>query len=159
MFVAGFIGMANLLPATIERLEGGHAVARIAGDRAVRGPAAEGLKVDDPGHADDPPERMHLRVDDPPPGLVSIPAEVVDLVFQGPVVRFDLRTPDGSPIVAHVGPEDDSAAAPTRRPGLGVPGSRSPAACCRRREHVAFSPDPQAEEIASLNPATTGAQP
>ena len=38
----------------------------------------------------------------------------MDLVFQGPVVRFDLRAPDGSPLVAHVGPEDDL---PLLRPG------------------------------------------
>ena len=60
------------------------------------------------------PERMHLRLDEPRDGLASVPAEVVDLVFQGPVVRFDLRAPDGSPIVAHVGPEDDL---PLLRPG------------------------------------------
>ena len=60
------------------------------------------------------PERMHLQVDEPAAGSSSVPAEVVDLVFQGPVVRFDLRAPDGSPLVAHVGPEDDL---PLLRPG------------------------------------------
>jgi hypothetical protein len=81
----------------------------------------------------------------------------VDLVFQGPVVRFDLRTPDGSPIVAHVGPEDDL---PLLRPGDKVSVCWEPesARFLRRREHLAFPPDPQAHEIASLNPATTGAQ-
>jgi spermidine/putrescine transport system ATP-binding protein len=157
-FVAGFIGAANLLPAVIERLEGGHAVARVAGDCDVRAPAVEGLKVSDPGTLMIRPERMHLRVDEPPPDLVSIPAEVVDLVFQGPVVRFDLRTPDGSPIVAHVGPEDDL---PLLRPGDKVSVCWEPESARflrRRGEHVAFGPDPQAEEIASLNLATTGAQ-
>jgi spermidine/putrescine transport system ATP-binding protein len=157
-FVAGFIGMANLLPAVIERLEGDHAVARVAGDRDVRAPAVEGLRVDDPGTLMIRPERMHLRVDDPPPGFVSIPAEVVDLVFQGPVVRFDLCTPDGSPIVAHVGPETDL---PLLRPGDKVLVCWEPEAARflrRRGKHVAFGPDPQADEIASLNPATTGAQ-
>ena len=48
-FVAGFIGMANLLPAVIERHEGELAVARVAGDRIVRAPAVEGLEVGDPG--------------------------------------------------------------------------------------------------------------
>jgi hypothetical protein len=116
------------------------------------------LRVDDPGTLMIRPERMHLRVDDPPPGFVSIPAEVVDLVFQGPVVRFDLCTPDGSPIVAHVGPETDL---PLLRPGDKVLVCWEPEAARflrRRGKHVAFGPDPQADEIASLNPATTGAQ-
>ena len=42
---------------------------------------------------------MHLRVDEPPAGVAAVPAQVVDLVFQGPVVRFDLQAPDGSGLV------------------------------------------------------------
>ncbi len=44
-FVAGFIGMANLLPARIEGRDGALCVARVAGERVVRAPAVEGLDV------------------------------------------------------------------------------------------------------------------
>src|SRR6185436_19933602 len=43
VFVAGFIGMANLLPAVIEGRDGELAVARVAGDRVVRAPSVEDL--------------------------------------------------------------------------------------------------------------------
>src|SRR6478609_2160174 len=43
VFVAGFIGMANLLPAEIEGRTGDLVIARLAGDRRVGAPAVEGL--------------------------------------------------------------------------------------------------------------------
>ena len=39
---------------------------------------------------------------------------MTDLVFQGPVVRLSLAGADGSPIVAHIGAEQDL---PLLRPG------------------------------------------
>jgi spermidine/putrescine transport system ATP-binding protein len=154
-FVAGFIGMANLLPARILEHEGALAVANVAGDRTVRAPAVEGLDDGDPGTLMIRPERMHLRVEEPPPGLVSVPAEVVDLVFQGPVVRFDLRTPDGSPMVAHVGPDADL---PLLRPGDRVWAcwDAESGRLLRRAERVAVMPDPQMREIDELKSANTG---
>jgi spermidine/putrescine transport system ATP-binding protein len=102
------------------------------------------------------PERMHLRIDEPPDALVSVPAQVVDLVFQGPVVRFDLRARDGSALVAHVGPEEDL---PLLRPGDQVWAAWEPESgrLLRRREQVAFDPDPEAAEIDKLKSETIGA--
>jgi len=157
-FVAGFIGMANLLPALIESHEGSLAVARVAGDRVVRAPAVEGLDDGDPATLMIRPERMHLRIEEPSASFVSVPAAVVDLVFQGPVIRFDLQTPDGSPMVAHVGPEEDL---PLLRPGDRVWVCWEPESgrLLRRREHVAFGPDPQAAEIEELRHASTRSDP
>ena len=36
-----------------------------------------------------------------------MPATVSDLTFQGPVLRLSLTAADGSPVLAHVGPEQD----------------------------------------------------
>jgi spermidine/putrescine transport system ATP-binding protein len=153
-FVAGFIGMANLLPARIQRREGALAVAQVAGDRIVGAPAVEDLETGGYATLMIRPERMHLQLEEPPAGTASIPAEVVDLVFQGPLVRFDLRTPDGTPIVAHVGPEDDL---PLLRPGARVWACWEPEAgrLLRRAERV--TPDPTESEIEELRAATTGA--
>ena len=52
-----------------------------------------------------------------------MPAKVVDLTFQGPVLRLSLAAADGSPVVAHVGPEQDL---PLLRPGDDVYISWSP---------------------------------
>ena len=45
---------------------------------------------------------------------VAVRATVVDLTFQGPVLRLSLAAADGSAILAHVGAEQDL---PLLRPG------------------------------------------
>ena len=149
-FVAGFIGMANLLPATIEAHEGNVSVARI-GDRALRAPAVEGLDVGSVATLMIRPERMHLKLEEPAGGLVSVPVEVVDLVFQGPVVRFDLRALDGSPMVAHVGPEDDL---PLLRPGQRVWAAWEPESGRLLRRSERLATDAAEAEIESLKTAS-----
>jgi spermidine/putrescine transport system ATP-binding protein len=60
------------------------------------------------------PERVRVSVDAPTGDVVSVKAIVTDLTFQGPVVRLSLAAPDGSPVVAHVGTEQQL---PLLRPG------------------------------------------
>ena len=60
------------------------------------------------------PERVRVSVTPPIGELASVPAKVVDLTFQGPVLRLALAAGDGSPVIAHVGPEQDL---PLLRPG------------------------------------------
>ncbi len=152
VFVAGFIGMANLLPAEIEGRTGDLVIARLAGDRAVGAPAVEGLGVGQAATLMIRPERMHLRIDEPPAGIAGVPAEVVDLVFQGPVVRFGLQAPDGSGLVAHVGPEEEL---PLLRPGDGVWACWEPEAgrLLRRADRVVS--DAETREIQELSPLST----
>ena len=109
-FVAGFIGMANLLPATMENVDGDVATAVLPDGTAVSATAVEGLSRGDPATFMIRPERMRLLVG----STEGISAEVVDLVFQGPLIRFELKTAQGSPIVAHVGPDENL---PLLRPG------------------------------------------
>jgi spermidine/putrescine transport system ATP-binding protein len=128
------------------------------GDRTLRAPSVEGLDSGSVATLMIRPERMHLKLEEPAGGLVSVPVEVVDLVFQGPVVRFDLRALDGSPMVAHVGPEDDL---PLLRPGQRVWAAWEPESgrLLRRSEHLMT--DATEAEIESLKTAsapTTGSQ-
>ena len=109
-FVAGFIGMANLLPGTVVGRSGETASAQLADGTVLEAPAVAGLAIGDPATFMIRPERMHLQVG----AGAGLPAEVVDLVFQGPLIRFELRAADGTPLVAHVGPEVDL---PMLRPG------------------------------------------
>ena len=114
-FVAGFIGMANLLPGDGRpRCGGGRASAHPR--RRHHGGRRRGATVSPraiPATFMIRPERMHLRVG----GDAGFEAKVVDLVFQGPLVRFELATPDGSALVAHVGPDEEL---PLLRPGDAV---------------------------------------
>jgi spermidine/putrescine transport system ATP-binding protein len=74
VFVAGFIGVANLIPSG-----GGTLVVR--------------------------PERVRLSAAEAPGGS-DLPVTIESVLFQGPVLRFALRTADNREIVAHVRPED-----------------------------------------------------
>ncbi|MEP6623238.1 MAG: ABC transporter ATP-binding protein [Acidimicrobiia bacterium] len=110
VFVAGFIGMANLLPATVESRSADRAVAKLVDGTTVDASAVEGLEVGDPATFMIRPERMHLSVAD----AAGLSARVVDLVFQGPLIRFELALDDETPLVAHVGPDEEL---PFLRPG------------------------------------------
>ena len=61
-FVAGFIGMANLLPATIEARGDGTATGKLADGTMVTGSVASDLAVGDAATFMIRPERMHLSV-------------------------------------------------------------------------------------------------
>jgi spermidine/putrescine transport system ATP-binding protein len=114
-FVAGFIGTANLLPVTVvsqtgddvtvETRLGGQCTVSAAGTTYAAGSEVT-LMVR--------PERL-VPAGAPLHGAGSgagIRATVTSMVFQGPVVRCQVRTSAGADLVAHLGPEDDPAAFP-----------------------------------------------
>jgi spermidine/putrescine transport system ATP-binding protein len=121
VFVAGFIGQANLWPATV--VDAGadrarRATVEVAG-RRIEVPNPHGLQAGEAGTFMVRPERMHLDTDAGETDRWTVDATVTDLVFQGPVVRYELRLADGSLGVAHV---------PARRDGLPIPGDQVRAA-------------------------------
>jgi spermidine/putrescine transport system ATP-binding protein len=127
VFVAGFIGTANLLPVRVER-SGDRTTVVLPGDRRVEVPA--GPVIFETGTSATVmirPERVRLATSEPSNGSGAISASVADLVFQGPVVRCALRAVDGTQVVAHVGPEDDL---PMLRPGETVWVTWEPDAAC-----------------------------
>ena len=124
VFVASFIGQANLWPGKQNGMAGGFAELSVLGTtlRARPGDTA----IESGGHATlmVRPERVRVSMDRPEGDVATVAATVTDLTFQGPVVRLSMDAPDGSPIVAHVGTEQDL---PLLRPGDQV--------------HVAWAPD------------------
>ena len=111
VFVAGFIGQANLWPATLVTQGRDGATVEALGTK-VEARAFEAL--DGPVTLMVRPERIRVcaAADDAPTPCVRL--TVTDLVFQGPVVRLAAVAPDGTEIVAHVGPDQDL---PLLRPG------------------------------------------
>jgi spermidine/putrescine transport system ATP-binding protein len=100
-FVAGFIGMANLLPAAVERADGREVTLTLPGGGSTAA-AADGrsFNAGESALLVLRPERLRLSAG--PPGEAAkdrIEARVVDIVFQGPVVRFDLQTAEGRDLV------------------------------------------------------------
>ena len=115
VFVAGFIGQANLWRGRqtgranrdyVEIDVLGAILKARPGETAIESGGQATLMVR--------PERVRVAMEPMPGEMAAVPATVVDLTFQGPVVRLSLTAPDGSPVVAHVGPEQDL---PLLRPG------------------------------------------
>lgn len=125
VFVASFIGQANLWSGRqtgranrdyVEIDVLGTTLKAKAGDTTIEPGGHATLMIR--------PERVRVSMDAPSGDLATVSATVDDLTFQGPVLRLSLVAPDDSPIVAHVGPEQDL---PLLRPGDQV--------------HVAWAPD------------------
>jgi len=117
VFVANFIGIANLIPAVVQQVEARDATVLLAGRHRV--PVPVGNQELHPGAAATVmvrPERLRLSATAPTDGT-GVPVTVEHAVFQGPVVRCTLRAGDRSQIVAHVGPEQSL---PALRPGLAL---------------------------------------
>ena len=115
VFVAGFIGSANLLPATVVSLARDHAEVTVAGGERVRVPVGNvTTQVGASATVMVRPERIRLATDQSAAVATCVSTRVTGVTFQGPVVRAALRAGDGTEVVAHVGPEDDL---PVLRPG------------------------------------------
>ncbi len=114
VFVAGFIGVANLIPAAVVAVTGDLATVDAAGHRFGVPVTDESIRPDDSAVVMVRPERLHISIDRPTGDLAAVEATVETLVFQGPVLRTSLRTDAGTGLVAHIGPED---ALPMLRPG------------------------------------------
>jgi spermidine/putrescine transport system ATP-binding protein len=104
VFVAGFIGTANLLPGTVRGTDGGTTIVDLRSGGCAAGAAVELLAPGAEATAMLRPERLVLSVDEPATPE-KLPVHVADLIFQGPVVRAALRASDGTTLVAHIGPE------------------------------------------------------
>jgi len=104
VFVANFIGVANLIPALVQQVNASDAMVLVAG--SCRVPVRAGDQPLPPNSAATVmvrPERLRLTASAPAGG--GVPVTVEHAVFQGPVVRCTMRAADGTRIVAHVGPE------------------------------------------------------
>jgi spermidine/putrescine transport system ATP-binding protein len=111
LFVAGFIGSANLLPGALVGRDGGEAVVELrAGPRVRAAGGASSLPAGGPCTVMLRPERLRPAED----GGQGLTATVVALAFQGATKRLQLALADGTTIVAQVA---SHAAPPSLRPG------------------------------------------
>ena len=131
VFVAGFIGQANLWPATITEHATGTTRVTALGGASLCGSCGDvTLAVGSEVTLMVRPERISISLTQPTSqngGDQSVSATVSDLAFQGPIVRLALETADGSPIIANVDPDADL---PLLRPGDSVWASWTQSAAC-----------------------------
>jgi spermidine/putrescine transport system ATP-binding protein len=115
VFVAGFIGQANLWHGRqTGRANRDYVEVDILGTTLKARPGDTLIETGGQATLMVRPERVRVTMEQPTGDLAAVPAKVVDLTFQGPVLRLSLAAADGSPVVAHVGPEQDL---PMLRPG------------------------------------------
>ena len=128
VFVANFIGQANLW---LGKQTGRRATASTWSRSRCWAPNSRPPPATPPSKAGGQatlmvrPERVRVTMDAPTGEVAAVRATVTDLTFQGPLVRLGLVAADDSPIVAHIGPEDDL---PMLRPGDQVYVSWAPSA-------------------------------
>jgi spermidine/putrescine transport system ATP-binding protein len=115
VFVAGFIGTANLLPATVIACDDHRVEVKLPSgvtlDCEFTNPLGAGAEATVMLR----PEHLQLAPDSATSTGASIPATVTDLIFQGPTQRVILRTDDGAEIVAHLDTSDRSSGRPGDR--------------------------------------------
>ena len=115
VFVANFIGIANLLPASVSQINGNRATVVVAGNRPISVPSGSwALRPGAEATVMIRPERLRLSAE-VPSNEAAVPLTLQHAIFQGPVIRCTLRAADGTDIVAHVGPEQSLTGL---RPGL-----------------------------------------
>jgi spermidine/putrescine transport system ATP-binding protein len=131
VFVAGFIGQANLWPATVTEHAAGATLVNALGGASLCGSCGDStLAVGSAATLMVRPERISISLAQPTSqsgGDQSVNATVSDLAFQGPIVRLALEAADGSPIIANVDPDADL---PLLRPGDSVWASWTQSAAC-----------------------------
>ncbi len=126
VFVAGFIGRANLLPVTVEAIDGAQATVRLAGGQRV--PVPTGAQRVAPGSAAIlmlRPERLALAAHPPDAPAAALPVTVTDILFQGSVLRCRLRDGSGAELVAEL---DDARRPPGLTRGAALLATWDPAA-------------------------------
>ena len=156
VFVAGFIGDANLYQVSVVACADDVATVDVAGSRLAVPSVGDAARAGDAATLMVRPERVRVFMDQPQNGNVGLACTVTDLVFQGPVVR--VRAGDWRR------PRDDrarrrrraAADAPAGRHRVGGLGARSCSPVARRvasqtppismyqlgRSHEVPSPEP-----------------
>lgn len=113
LFVAGFIGSANLLPGTVKGRDGDFWVVELTGGLRVRAAAGLDPRIGDRVSVMLRPERLHPVAEQPSEGS-GLLGTVSSVIFHGAWLRVQLRLADGTEVVAEADADSDL---PSLRPG------------------------------------------
>lgn len=101
LFVAGFIGSANLLPGEVTGSDGDDAIVEIFAGSTVRTRAGSARKIGDHVSVMLRPERLVATTEEAVDGR-SVTGTVKELIFQGASTRLEIELPDTSVVVAQM---------------------------------------------------------
>jgi spermidine/putrescine transport system ATP-binding protein len=117
-FVAGFIGVSNLMPGTVQSVDGTDVELRLDSGVTVRA-SGERARAGERCHAVVRPEKLHVSlVEEPADGRLSVEGVVEAAVYLGTATQMVVRLPDGVPLTVLV-PNVDEAQR-QRLPGAGA---------------------------------------
>jgi spermidine/putrescine transport system ATP-binding protein len=136
IFVAGFIGSANLLPGTVEGHDGDEVVVALEGGGRIRGRAHQDCPVGSDATVMLRPERMHIAKGEPPDGR-WLAANVKDIIFHGAWAKVIAEMDDGTEVTSELDESDQRA---NIRPG----------------DRVAYTWAPESSAVLAGRPARAG---
>lgn len=113
LFVAGFIGSANLLPGVVKGRDGDFWVVELSAGLSVRAEAGLDPAIGDRVSVMLRPERLRPVTEQPVQGA-GFQGTVTSVIFHGAWLRVQLRLADGTEVVAEADADSDL---PTLRPG------------------------------------------
>jgi spermidine/putrescine transport system ATP-binding protein len=145
-FVAGFIGVSNLMPGTVSSANGRGAELKLDSGVTVTAPT-NGLAAGEPVHAVVRPEKLQIaRADEPGSGeRPNVEGQVESSLYLGTSTQFVVRLPDGVGMTVLVPNADES-----ERQRLPNAGDRVRLSWANEHMHVvreaeARAPDPDQE--------------
>jgi spermidine/putrescine transport system ATP-binding protein len=117
-FVAGFLGVSNLLPGSVEGTVDGYVVVRLPDDTRIKVPQI-GDATAGPFEAGIRPEKIQVTVaeDAVPAGRNALPGTIRDVAYLGVSTSYVVETRDGTLITVH-----EQNVAPATRAQLLTPG-------------------------------------
>jgi spermidine/putrescine transport system ATP-binding protein len=120
-FVAGFIGVSNLMPGQVVSANGAGADLRLDSGVTVHTPESPGASVGERCHAVVRPEKLEIHpADGPaPPGWPNVDGRIESSLYLGTATQVVVRLEDGTAMTVLV-PNSDEAAR-RRLPGAGDP--------------------------------------
>jgi spermidine/putrescine transport system ATP-binding protein len=116
VFVAGFIGSANLMPGTLEAVSGSSADVRLDGGNLVRVQATTEARPGDPVTVMIRPERLNASLEPSEDGR-SVAGTVRHVIYQGADIRLIVDLADHTEVVATIEADDD---VPNVAPGSSI---------------------------------------
>jgi len=108
LFVAGFIGSANLLPGTVAARDGDGTVVQLTAGPRLQGQAGNRAPIGERCTVMLRPERLRVVEREPANGQ-GLQATVVNLVFQGATSRLHVVLADETTIVTNIGAHADQS--------------------------------------------------
>ena len=158
-FVAGFIGVSNLMPGRLERVDGRSATLRLDSGVSLSVPVPDGVSVGGPCSAVVRPEKLTLSsVEAPAPdGRASVEGTVESALYLGTATQVVVRLP-GAVSVTVLVPSSDEAT----REGLPPPGAPVRISWAGEHTHVvrgsaAGDETIEAADTADARPTAVGA--